>query len=195
MQTFAKVISFISNPVFISLPAPYLIVFKATEDRAYALKWELFSFIFIMINVGYVFYGILRGYFSDFDLTIKDERKRFFIFSSITTVCYLLFVIFLKGPKELIIAIAGFLLSIFIFSLVHKKLKASFHVATVTAFVLAMTILYGGFFIFGIAVIPLIAWSRIKTKHHTLLEVIAGGLVGAFVVFVIFIIAKLFLFG
>lgn len=189
MNSLARLISLLSHPIVISIPAPFLIVFR-NYNGIYALKWELFSFIFIMINITYVIYGVLRGFFSDFDLTKREERKRLFAFTGLTTIVYLVFVILLRGPFELVFAISGFAAGIFIFSIINTKIKASFHVAIFTAFIFSMALFYGKIFLWGILLIPLIGWARIKTKHHKLSEVIVGGLLGGTLVILIFALSR-----
>jgi len=68
--------------------------------------------------------------------------------------------------------------------------KISLHTAFVTASVTALIILYGSIAAVIVVLVPLIAWSRIELKHHSLAQVAAGALLAALIVVVVF-----YLFG
>ncbi len=60
------------------------------------------------------------------------------------------------------------------------KIKASIHVAGISAFILSMAILYGGFSYIAMILIPIIAWARVQVHRHTIPEVLIGGFLGIF---------------
>ncbi|MDO8658482.1 MAG: hypothetical protein Q7K55_07100, partial [Candidatus Levybacteria bacterium] len=85
----------------------------------------------------------------------------------------------------------GIILGILVFNLVNYYTKASIHTGVACAFVISIGFLYGfSFFLGFLWIIPLIAWSRIITKNHTVKETILGGFLGGIITLLTFFIGK-----
>ena len=101
MLTFAKGISFFLGPVFILLPIPFILVAKFTQDYPYALKWTVFSYAFMLAVVLFIVIGVFLGFFSNLDVSKREQRPLLFAFCAFAAFCYLLSLIILDGPKIL----------------------------------------------------------------------------------------------
>lgn len=178
---FAKAISIIANPLVLSLPASYLLVY-ATEghDMPYAYKWSVATFVVSTIVLLLITLGVRRGVFSDFDITIKKQRSSFFTLIFLTLSSYLVFLSIVEGPKILVLTTFAVATSAFIVNIITKWIKVSVHVASVTAFSVMLTLGYGGLYTLGLLSIPLTIWARIKTKRHTQKEALFGVFTGLF---------------
>ncbi len=190
----ARIISYISNPLIIMLPTPFLLVDKVSNNDIYALKWTIFSYVFIGMVALFVTIEVLFRIFSDFDISKKEQRPIFFSFVGLITFFYLLALFVLNGPKILFVAVFAAMAGLIAMDIVNKWIKASVHVAAISAFILSLGIIYGGLYMLGLLIVPLIAWSRVKTKKHTPMEALAGGTVGILVTIIVYIISKQFLF-
>lgn len=188
----ARLISTFSNPLIVLLPAPYILVNKATNNDIYALKWTFFSYIFLFSVALFVMAGTFFGFFSDFDVSKKEQRLLLFFFLGLVTFFYLASLFVLNGPKILFIAIFAIILGIIMLGIVNRWTKASIHTATVSAFTLSLAILYGGWFVLSLLFIPIMGWSRVKIKKHTTIEATVGGFIGAFITIIVYIISKAF---
>src|SRR3989344_1763615 len=173
----AKLISFLTNPLFVLFPMPFLLIYKVSSDSIYALKWTIFSFVFIIISALFLLYGVSRGVFSDLDVSKREQRPILFLFIGFVTLFYLFSLFILKGPPVLYITIIGIMVGLLFVSLINTRLKASLHVATITCVIVTAGILYSLSFLFFL-LIPITAWSRIRIKRHTLTEAIVGGIAG-----------------
>ena len=190
---FARIISLLSSPPIILLPAPFLLVDKATRNDIYALKWAAVSYVFIGAVILFVLAGVLLGVFADIDISKKKQRPIVFAFSFIILLLYALSVLVLNGPKVLLIASLGIAFGLAVLFVVNKWIKASIHVATISAFIFFAGIIYGNASILlALFLIPFIGWARVKTEKHTKQEVIVGGLLGCGLTVIFYIIAKLF---
>ena len=76
------------------------------------------------------------------------------------------------------IIVIGLMISVLIASLINLRLKVSIHVATVTALLFTLAIVYQGYYYVTLLLIPLVAWSRLRIKRHTLPETIVGACFG-----------------
>ncbi len=188
----AELISSIFNPVNFFLIMPFLIVYRDTASGMSALKWELFSVIFIFLACFFIFFEKTRGIFSDWDLSIKEQRYKFYKFLIICAIVYIGTALFFKGILFSISLISlGIGVGILVLDFLNKYIKASVHVAVSSAFVITVSILYGqNFFILTFWIVPLLAWSRLFLKKHTKNEIIAGGILGSLITLSTFFIGK-----
>lgn len=192
MKGFARVISFVLSPVFVLFPIPFILVSKFSSDYSNALKWSIFSYAFILVVVIFVITGVMLGIFTNFDVSKREQRPLLFSFSAFVIFCYLLSLIVLRGPKILFLAVFAIIFGLIILALVNKWTKASVHVATATAVLLLVGFAYKGYFFLLLGLIPLLAWSRIKTKKHTVAETMVGGALGIVITLVVYLIGKKF---
>lgn len=188
----ARLLSLVSNPLILSFPVPFLATYKETHNGFYALEWFFLSSFFLFMVLAFVLWGRKRGFFTDIEITKREERPLFYLFLGVISVLYLFTVILLHGPKMLLILLAGAAIGLFLFSIVNMKLKASLHVFTICVAALALGLLNFELGIAAASVVPFIIWSRIKTKHHTLPETIAGAVLGLIVTMVLFTIYRRF---
>jgi len=192
---FAEFISAIFNPVIFLFLTPFIIVFHETESVSYALKWQIFSLVFLFIGITFLLFGLHKKIFSDLDITKREERKEFYKISLILSTSYLVATIIFKGPIFYIsIAAAGIVIGVYILSLINNYLKVSVHLAVSSAFVVTIGLLYGiNAFLSILLIIPLTAWSRYYLKKHKPLEMLIGCLVGVLVTFITLLISRILL--
>ncbi len=194
INTFARVISFIFNPLFLLVPVPYFLVLRETADPFYSLKWSIFTLIFVGMIGLFVFIGVTKGNFTDFDVSKREQRPLLFLFVSAVSLIYFFSLFYLQGPLVLFIALGGIFLSILIFSFfLNIRIKASIHAASIAAFTTAAILLYGRNFLLLLILIPLIGWSRIRINRHTQAEVVIGTITGVILTVLMYLIFKLFL--
>lgn len=195
MMGFAKAISLFLHPVFTLFPMPFILVVRSSQDYSYALKWTIFSYVFILAVVLFVIAGVMLGVFSNFDISKREQRPLLFSFSAFVIFCYLLSLLILHGPKILFLAVFAIIFGLITFVIINKWTKASIHVATATAVFLLVGIVYRGYFFLLLILIPLLAWSRVKTKEHSLMETVIGSILGIVITLIIYQISKQFFSG
>lgn len=193
MMGFARAISFFLSPIFVLFPIPLILIIKYNQNYLYALKWTIFSYAFILVVALFIIAGVMLGAFTNFDVSKREQRPLLFSFSAFVIFCYLLSLIILQGPKILFIVVFAIISGLIIFVLVNKWIKASIHVATATAVLLFIGITYKGYFYLFLTLVPLLAWSRVKTKGHTPMETVIGSILGIVVTLFVYLISKQFL--
>jgi membrane-associated phospholipid phosphatase len=174
MKLAAKIISTLLNPISLLLPLPFLLVFRATGDFDYSVYWFLVSLIFLGLFSIFILIGVWKGYFSDLDISRRNQRPLLYLAAILMSTIYLVLLFVTNAPLILAIGVIGLLLGLAVTDLVNMKTKASVHVATITGFVTVMTLLYGLQFSFLYVLVPIVAWARIKTKNHTLSQTVLG---------------------
>jgi hypothetical protein len=195
MNFLARTISYLLNPIITLLPILYVLISKFSDDNTYAVKWTLFSYAFVLAVAVFVAIGVELGIFSNFDVSKREQRPLLFSFSAFAAFCYLISVVVLGGPKVLFLVFFAIMFGLIIFIIVNKWIKASIHLASATAAILFMGIAYQGYLYLLCILIPILAWSRIRMKEHTLGETIVGTVLGVVVTLVVYFISKQFLLG
>ncbi len=177
---FARFLSYFFHPVLLFLIMPFFVVYRQTDSELYAIKWMLFSSVFILFGVMIILFETLDGDFSDFDISKRQERFKFYLISFLLGIIYLVPALFFKGiffPLSFITL--GITAGLVTLAVISKYTKASVHTAVVCAFVLSIAILYGSAtLLVTFWMVPLVAWARITLKKHNWLEVFLGALVG-----------------
>lgn len=192
---FARAVSFFLGPVFTLFPAFFTLVAKFSQDYSHALKWTIFSYAFVLAVVLFVIVGVMFGFFSNFDVSKREQRPLLFSFSAFVAFCYLLSILIFNGPKILLVGFFAFVLGLIAVIIINRWIKASIHLAVATSALLLLGIAYKGYFFLLLALIPLLAWSRIKLKEHSLKETIVGSILGIVITLIVYIITRQFFLG
>lgn len=189
----AEIVSLVFNPILFFIIMPFIVIYKKTGDSIYALKWEMFSFIFVIIFIAFFLWEKKNGSFSDFDITKRQERKKLYIFLLFLASMYLIVPLFHKGIAfPMTIISFGIVFGIAVFATANYFIKASVHMGIACAYVITITLFYGlEGFLFSFFIIPLIVWSRLVLKRHTKKEIIVGGVLGTFIILTTFLFANL----
>lgn len=185
----AKLISLILSPVVILIPLPFYLIYETKGEISEAIVWTLISFLFIFIYFIYIVVGVKLKIFSDFDISKRKQRPQLYFTAIFLVILYILVLFFLQAPKILFITTFSLALGLLILQIANNFLKASAHVATITAFVTAMVIIHKDvYYLLGYLFVFLVGWSRIKLRRHTVLEVLVGGMLGGLLSIIVYII-------
>jgi hypothetical protein len=187
---FAKIISTVINPIVLISFVPFVLVHKVSQDFNLAIYWTLISFIFIIIFSIFVLVGIRVGFFSNLDISNRNQRPLLYSFAIILSLIYLSVLFILKAPFILSIGIISLALGLAIGELINTRIKASLHVGTLVAFVTTIVEIYGAHFLIAYALVPLVAWARIKTHNHTMKEILVGCAIGFFLTIAVYLVIE-----
>jgi len=189
---FAEFISTIFHPVIFILSIPFFVVYRQTDSGLYALKWTAFTSAFILIGVMFYLYGRFKGYYTDHDLSIREQRHSFYAMALISALLYFLAAVFFKGIFfPLSIIALGVMLGVIVFELVTYYIKASVHFAAVFGWIVAMWLIYGITpAMASLWIIPLVGWSRLTLRRHTRSELFVGALLGTIVTIFTYVLGR-----
>ena len=139
INVLAKIVSYIFHPVLFVILMPYLLIYRQTTSVSYALKWEIFSLAFIFLGILLIVLERLRGVFSDFDLSKREERWKFYLIVFTPIFIYFIISLFIKGVifSATIISM-GIIAGVILFAIANKFLKPSIHAGVACAYVISM---------------------------------------------------------
>jgi membrane-associated phospholipid phosphatase len=183
----ARILSTIFNP-FLTALALFVILAHVTASSTDDF-WRLLFISTFFTSIGpmiYVFWLYSSDRISDLDMSVRHEREAMF---GAFVVFYLLGTIalyFVRAPSLLIAAMAGYTLSTAVVQYITRYWKISTHALGISAPLVAMTLLYGRQPLPFLVLIPMVGWARVYLKAHTLMQVLAGCVLGAFSVVLFF---------
>jgi len=184
----AKLTSNILNPYLISLVVIILLSLESASSLSDAIKWSL---ILVGVTIMPVFSVIvylahkekLEGIF----IVARRQRNKFYLLACICAVASFLILLLGDAPLVLIATFVAALSAIIVFMGINLLWKISLHTAFAAGSVTVLTILYGAVGASTVMLVPPIAWARIELKQHSLAQAIAGALLAALIVVVVFL--------
>ncbi len=175
------------NPFLVSLVLILLLSFKSTPSALDAIKWSLISVAASILPVfGVIFYLVRSQRLESSFINVRKQRTKIYLLAGVCAGVGYIILSYLGAPKELIATFVAGFSAVVVFMCVNFLWKISLHTALIAASVTVLVILYGSIAAVTVVLVPLIAWSRIELKHHSLAQVAAGVLLAALIVVVVF---------
>ena len=190
-QKLAHLTSAVLNPFIVGLAVMVFLSFQSTSSLSDGLKWSLLLIGFTVLPVfALLIFLVHKEKVDDIFIKVRRQRNCLYLLASvcIITCCAILFS--LGAPLVLLATMVAALFAMLIFMIINLAWKISLHTAFAAGSVAVLTILYGATGAISAVLVPPIAWARIELKYHSLAQTVAGALLSAMIVFVVF-----YLFG
>ncbi|GAC1348748.1 MAG: hypothetical protein NVSMB19_00400 [Vulcanimicrobiaceae bacterium] len=176
----ARIFSTIFNP-FLTALALFIILAHAKATDAVSFWYLLFTSTFFT-SIGpmlYVLWLYATDRIADLDMSVRSEREKVFgafvIFYGLGTV-----VLYVSHAPALMTAtMAGFTAASLLVHFITRYWKISTHALGLTAPLVVLLYMYGAQPLPFLVLIPIVGWSRVWLKAHTVLQVVAGTALGA----------------
>ncbi len=189
----ARFISFVLNPLFIIVVVPFFLIYRTTGDLFSAFNWTMYTILFLLIMGGFILYKVRQGTFTDYDVSKREQRPLLFLVSGVLAIVYLIGLSLLKAPSILYAVTFGVIIAVILASIINNWIKVSMHVSTITALLVSLALIYGGFYYFLLLGIPLMGYIRVRAKRHTVPETVAGAIFGMSLSIVMYLVITSFL--
>ena len=187
----ASLTSHILNPFAVSLVVILLLSFESASSIADALKWSL---ILIAVSILPVFsvmvYLASSGRLDSIFTNVRGQRTKVYALAAVCAVVGGVIITYLGAPLVLRATFVAGLSAVVVFMFINLWWKISLHIAFVAASVTVLVILYGPIGAISVVFLPLIAWARIESGHHSPAQVTGGAILAAVITVVAF-----YLFG
>lgn len=190
---FATFISVLFNPFSILIFLPLFLVYKSSGSIPVSISWTAFSFIFLLAIGQVVLYLVQKGVFTNLDVSVRKQRPLLFNILIIAGIIYISFLYIMHAPRVLFVMAVSLMFGVLVARIVNVRIKASLHVATVAALIIGVVLGFGGSYVFLLPIIPLVGWSRVKLRRHTISETVTGGVVGSLLLLFIYGFYEIFL--
>jgi hypothetical protein len=182
----ARIISRLFDPIWI---LPLLLAISAWSAF---VSGERVRFISFLVLLDAILPGLVLFYFvkrhkviSGWDVDKRKERIPLFIF---VVACHLggVMAAWFLGKHPLAEYLTSFWILAIVFAVITAYWKISIHVGVMSALISFLILTHGYFYAILYLCLAFVAWSRVTLKHHSMAQVVAGGLVPAIVLPVCF---------
>jgi membrane-associated phospholipid phosphatase len=178
MPRLARAISRLGHPlVFISLTVGLLVLMRLPNRTGLLVLLTLLVSIVLPIAL-LLFRGVRKGHWRDADVSVREERKRFYPRAIPFSVLSIVLLWLLNAPgfvlRGAIVTLALFIVA----GIANLRIKLSLH--ALFAFYCATMLFQAGPIFGGSALLLalLVSWSRLYLRRHRLDEMITGALLG-----------------
>ena len=188
----ARIFSTICNPFVTALALFVILAHAVAKDTptfwAYLFASTFFTSIGPML---YVLWLYATDRITDLDMSVRSEREAVFsafvVFFCLGTATLWL----IHAPRLLIATMGGYAVSSLVVGYITRYWKISTHALGISASMSALTYLYHQQPLPFLVLIPIVGWSRVYLKAHTVAQVLAGVALGATSVILVYHVFKL----
>jgi membrane-associated phospholipid phosphatase len=171
---FPTIISRLFDPLIVST-----VLFLLAGQKNGVVGWDLGGFFAILLvtmilpPILALFWAIKTGRISNWDLSDRRQRIRAFSFFPLFLILDYL-VLYILGIPLVLSVFLWFCVLFTGFFFITLFYKISGHLSYLT-FIVCVVLYWYGWHVWPILFfIPLVAWSRLKLKRHTVFEVVVG---------------------
>ncbi|ALT69080.1 hypothetical protein [Methanobrevibacter millerae] len=175
----AKTISTFTNPPIICIPLFIIICLTLSIDNLWQFPvLEMISLIFASILPMAIILYWAKKTGNDRDISRREDRFTPLIVGTVSYFIGFLVSIFLGLNDFLTFLFLCYTINTFIVMIITTRWKISIHTTGLSGPVCALIILLGPVgAVFGL-IYPVLIWSRVTLKKHTMAQAIAGGVQG-----------------
>lgn len=144
--------------------------------------WPLILFygsLTLLLPLGFVLWLLQQGKVSDYNLTRREERFLPMLVSIATALFGWLYLSQVQAPGLLLALAATNLAQSVVYLLITLRWKVSIHSAVAAGLAVLGSAVAGGTVWLLVLAVPLIAWSRVALRRHTLAQTVVGAAVGS----------------
>ena len=186
----ARIISdVISPPVVTILGALFFAL--AIDTRPSWIWTGLYVFIVMGVPTLYIIRLVRRGLVTDFHLRVREQRLKPNLMIAGCSIAGWLLLLAGNAPYPLIVLAGIGVIQTTLLLAITTKWKISGHSMGIASFAILVWSIYGSVAFPVLFTIPLVAWARLRLKRHTLLQTVAGAVMGiGFMAFILYLISN-----
>jgi MFS family permease len=174
---FARWLSAIFSPPLVGTITMGAIAANSASPQAWA--WlGVYLLMAVLGPVVYVLRLVRRGEVTDFDLRLREQRLRPYLFTALCLTVAAVVLLAGSAPHLMVVLAFAGAIKTTLLLLITLRWKISVHLASISGFVVVMLALAGTPGLLFTPLIPAVAWARIRLRRHNLAQTIAGALVG-----------------
>ena len=171
-------------PLMAAIAFLLLCLHYANNFGQFAL-WIITCFIFAsMLPMAYVIYLKINGQVSHPLIPIKEQRNKPYLYGMMCYTIGFILLIFLHAPILITALMFCYLTNTAITFIINRSWKISAHTMGVAGPLMCLSFLWPKSVLPVYLLIPVVGWARVYLRAHTLMQAIAGGLLGLLLTFI-----------
>jgi len=171
----ARLISQIFHPVILSVVSIFIVGVLGVRPLASGLGWAVLCTL-IQVLPPTIFFSVRlrQGIYSDDDVSVRSQRNELYLFGMATVLVGVVLLIILGAPTSFVALLASAALLNGLSWFINLSWKISIHSAGIGSCA-TIAALYSkplGLLLWVCALS--LGWARLRTRNHTLMQVVAG---------------------
>ncbi|GHO89392.1 hypothetical protein [Dictyobacter formicarum] len=190
-QQLARLVSEISNPLFVALPTFLVIALVTAPDVAHAFLWWIIPILGISVAPFlFIWQGVRKGKLTDHHVSQREQRFVPLFFGLTCMLLSFACLYALHASPILVATVVAVIVACGISLIVTRYWKISLHLVGMAGAVTVFVLLFGPRWLALSPLVFLVGWARWQVRAHTVLQAIAGTCLAVFVT-----VATFHLFG
>ncbi len=184
----AEAVSSIFHPFIVVIPTMFTAILYGGTSLGRAIFWTALSIGVVVLPLVFLIYsGVKSGRYSDLSISMREQRRSLYITSSLLFILLIVILVLGKAPSILIACLTSAVLATLIGFVINARFtKLSLHSVAIAGCTSVMILTLPWIGITMALIMPLVAWARIRLRHHTLVQILIGWTVAAASVVFIF---------
>lgn len=152
-----------------------LVIASIDQPTPHVWRWiGVYLALALLFPFGFLLWQLKKGEISDIEVYHREQRSSGLLATAGGFAIAGIVLVLMRAPVIfLMMAIAGLLMWLAIYG-ITLRWKISIHSASATASTLMIVYILGHAFFWLLAIIPIVAWSRVRLRKHSLLQTLAG---------------------
>jgi hypothetical protein len=176
-ERLARLVSDVFCPPTLAAGSILLTAYSLATPAAW--RWALYYLaLAVLVPTLYVVWLLRRGEVTDFHLRVREQRIKPMMVMVATVISAWLTMMWGGAPDFLLLMAGAGMALMGVLFVVTLRWKISGHAAASSGFFTLCWMLMGQAAAPVALLMPVVAWSRVKLRRHTVPQIIAGSLVG-----------------
>jgi membrane-associated phospholipid phosphatase len=147
---------------------------------AAAWQWAAqYLLIALVPPIGFIAWQFMRGQLTSLELHLRSERVQPYLVSLLCSLVAWLWLRLGMAPALLTLLAGVGVVQVALLLAVTLFWKISAHSASVAGLVMLALSLFGAAALPLVGLVPAVSWARVHLRRHSLMQVLAGALLGA----------------
>lgn len=184
----ARLLSNVFHPFLVSLLTLILVIYLDGTALLDAIKWTAIGFGIVILPLTlYLVINVRRGHYSDWSISIREQRHTIYFLAGICFVILVLAFIWAGAPPIALACLYAALPTVAIAAAINRLVtKISLHAVAMAGCAAALYWVSPPLGVLLVLAGIGVSWARMRLKHHTLAQILLGWGVAAGSVFVVF---------
>ena len=193
LSPLAIYVSRIFHPATIATLALLLVLYFSGVAFLASIGWVcLFLLIVIAPLFMVIAYNVRTGHYTDWDVSVREQRYGVFALVGTCVIVLLIVLHLAQAPRIMVGTLYAVIVATVMSAIINTFLtKVSLHTVAVVGSAAILLVVSAPIALLMSIIALLVAWSRVALGHHTPGQVILGGFIAVFCVWVVFSLYRL----
>ncbi len=184
----ARLVSNVFHPFLVSVVTLVLVIYLDGATLWEAIKWTAVGFGIVIVPLTlFLIVNVRRGHYSDWSISIREQRHSIYILAGICFVILVLTFIWAGAPAIALACLYAALATVVIAAVINRTVtKISLHSVAMAGCAAALFWVSPPLGLFLALGALAVGWARMRLKHHTVGGVLVGWGLAAGAVLVVF---------